>query len=335
MPTCESIRTRVWRARGVELPTASRTGPRSPSRRTPEIGPTRQFPTARDLPRRRRAGRCRLHLARAAGRGTPRRPPELGGTEAKRREKRREAGVPFSRCTSWFHHSHRAAPEADDVAIGVLDVEVLRAPRGRGKRLDDRCTVRGALLIERLDAVNTRRRVEMLVHTPVSAVFGVLGRFLQVKLQPVQLTDRVKPVPRLAECKTELLVVADRAVKVVNQELWSEGRHPRLRLDGGHTCLKILFHTGLSSRAGIGVATSRRMVLDAIMQLNQTILKAFDGVQIQEHVALPPRINQISLPGCSRRRLTYGPMAPFTNSTPEGHRLVVRDGRRRCADSWS
>src|SRR5437773_7249384 len=95
----------------------------------------------------------------------------------------------------------RAAPEADDVAIGVLDVEVLRAPRGRGKRLDDRYAVRCALLIERLDAVNTRRRVEMLVHTPVSAVFGVLGRFLQVKLQPVQLTDRVKPVPRLAECK--------------------------------------------------------------------------------------------------------------------------------------
>src|SRR5216117_178753 len=32
----------------------------------------------------------------------------------------------------------------------------------------------------------------------------------------------------------------------------------------------------------------------------------------------PPPINQISLPGCARRRLTYGPMASFTNSTPDG-----------------
>src|SRR5947208_16920805 len=99
----------------------------------------------------------------------------------------------------------------------------------------------------------------MLIRTPASALVVVLGRFLQVKLQPVQLTDRVKPVPRLAECKTELLVVADRAVKVDNQELRSEGRHPRLRLEGCHRFLKIHIHTGLSIRAGIEIATSRTM----------------------------------------------------------------------------
>src|SRR3954467_15658426 len=32
----------------------------------------------------------------------------------------------------------RAAPETDDVAVGVLDVEVLRAPRRIGERLEDR-----------------------------------------------------------------------------------------------------------------------------------------------------------------------------------------------------
>src|SRR5881394_3521249 len=37
-----------------------------------------------------------------------------------------------------------------------------------------------------------------------------------------------------------------------------------------------------------------------------------------EAMISPPPINQISLPGCSRRRLTNGPMASFTNSTPEG-----------------
>src|SRR5207249_9331957 len=88
------------------------------------------------------------------------------------------------------------------------------------------------------------------------------------------------------------------------------------------------------------------------MQLNHTILEALDGVQLQGHVTITPRyqwdavpdenrdhtddelvdrlrvkkrgddlatpINQISLPGCARRRLTNGPMASFTNSTPGG-----------------
>src|SRR5713101_8388252 len=76
----------------------------------------------------------------------------------------------------------------------------------------------------------------MLVRTPESALVVVLGRFLQVELQPVQLTNRVKPVPRLAECETELLVERDRAGKVVDQELWSEGCHPRLRLGVSHEC---------------------------------------------------------------------------------------------------
>ena len=49
----------------------------------------------------------------------------------------------------------RATPEADDIPIGVLDVEVFRAPSSRHKRLDDRCAVRGALRIERFDALNT------------------------------------------------------------------------------------------------------------------------------------------------------------------------------------
>ena len=103
----------------------------------------------------------------------------------------------------------RATPEAEDIAIGVLDVEVLRAPRSRRQRLDDRCAVRCALCIKRLDAIHTGGRVEVLVRAPLSALVVILGRFLQVELQAVQLTNRVKPVPRLAECETQLLVVGD------------------------------------------------------------------------------------------------------------------------------
>ncbi len=46
------------------------------------------------------------------------------------------------------------ATEADDVTVGVLDVEVFCAPRGSRERLEDRCTVGDAPLVERFDAVD-------------------------------------------------------------------------------------------------------------------------------------------------------------------------------------
>src|SRR5215207_1763019 len=122
----------------------------------------------------------------------------------------------------------RAAAEPDDVAIRVLDIEALRSPLGRRDRLDDRHAVGDALLVERLDAVNTRRGVEMIVVAPVLAVRVTLGCFLQVKFKSVQNTDRVEPFPWLAEREANLLVVRDRALKVIDKELWSERCHTRL-----------------------------------------------------------------------------------------------------------
>src|ERR1041384_5335582 len=124
--------------------------------------------------------------------------------------------------------SDRAAAEADYVAIRILNIKVLRAPLGRRDRLDDRHAVGDALLVECLDTVNTRRGVEMIVVAPVLAVRVGLRRFLQVKFQSVQNTDRVEPFPWLAEREADLLVVGDRALKVVNKELWSERCHTRL-----------------------------------------------------------------------------------------------------------
>jgi hypothetical protein len=49
----------------------------------------------------------------------------------------------------------------------------------------------------------------------------VPGRVLEVELQPIPLPDRVEPFPRLAEREAELVVVRDRARKVVDKELWS------------------------------------------------------------------------------------------------------------------
>src|SRR5215212_231368 len=121
-----------------------------------------------------------------------------------------------------------AAAEADDVAIRVLDIEALRAPLGRRDRLDDRHAVGDALLVERLDAVNACRGVEMIVVAPMLAVRVILGRLLQVKFKSVQNTDRVEPFPGLAKREADLLVVRDRALKVVDQELWSERCHTRL-----------------------------------------------------------------------------------------------------------
>jgi hypothetical protein len=69
----------------------------------------------------------------------------------------------------------RAAAEADDVAIRILDIEILCAPLGRRDRLDDRHAVGNALLVERLNAVNARRGVEMIVVAPVLAVRVILA----------------------------------------------------------------------------------------------------------------------------------------------------------------
>src|SRR5207245_11119255 len=108
----------------------------------------------------------------------------------------------------------RSPAEGDDIAVGVLDVKVLRAPCRRRQRLDDPCAIRGALRVECLDAVNAARGVEMLVLTPVLALSLVLGRFLQMKFQPVQPSNRVEPVPRLAKREAESLIVRHRARKL-------------------------------------------------------------------------------------------------------------------------
>src|SRR5437870_2950668 len=72
----------------------------------------------------------------------------------------------------------RAPAEADDIAVGILDVEVLRAPRRRREWFDDPCAIRCALCVKRLDAINAGCCVQMLVLTPVQALSVVLGRFL-------------------------------------------------------------------------------------------------------------------------------------------------------------
>jgi hypothetical protein len=42
-----------------------------------------------------------------------------------------------------------------------------------------------------------------------------------VNFQSVQNTDRVEPFPRLAEREADLVVARDRALEVVDKELWS------------------------------------------------------------------------------------------------------------------
>ena|SRR5437870_10983423 len=74
----------------------------------------------------------------------------------------------------------RTAAKADDVAVGILHIEVLRAPRGRRERFQNRCTVGDALPEEGFDAVHAGCGVEVLIVAPVSTLVLVLRRFLQV-----------------------------------------------------------------------------------------------------------------------------------------------------------
>lgn len=110
------------------------------------------------------------------------------------------------------------AAEGNDVAVRVFDIKVLCAPVSSRKRLDDRYAVGDALFVERFDAIDARRGVEMLVIAPPLAVRLVLGGFLEVELQSVQLADGVKAAPRVAEAKTEFAVVVYRAFEVIDKD---------------------------------------------------------------------------------------------------------------------
>src|SRR5262249_35538589 len=128
----------------------------------------------------------------------------------------------------------RTAAERDDIAVRILDVEVLRTPRRRGERPENLRAIRDAPLVERFDTVHAGRGIEMLMFAPVLAFGAVLRRFLQMELQPVQFSNRVEPVPRLAEREPELPVVGHRARQIIDQELWSERCDPRLPFEVAH-----------------------------------------------------------------------------------------------------
>src|SRR5437660_10590683 len=128
----------------------------------------------------------------------------------------------------------RTATERDDISIRVLDVEILRPPCRRRERPENRYAIRDALRVERFDAVHAGRRIEMLILAAVLAFGATLRRLLQMQFQPVQLADRIEPVPRLTKREADLPIVGHRALQVVNKELGSERRHPRLSREVGH-----------------------------------------------------------------------------------------------------
>src|SRR6266487_4882538 len=101
-------------------------------------------------------------------------------------------------CTITFRAmsaSRGTAAEANDVAVRILDIEVLRTPGGRGERSQDRDPVGSALRVERFDASDACRRIEMLGF--------IFGRLLQMQFQSIDTADGVEVVPRLAERETE------------------------------------------------------------------------------------------------------------------------------------
>src|SRR5580765_3150979 len=122
------------------------------------------------------------------------------------------------------------AAETDDIAVRVFNIEVLRAPRRRLKRLEDLRAVSDTLFVECFDTLDTRQGIEVLVFSTMVALGRILGRFLQVQFQSIQTADSVEPAPRLAETETQPPVVRDGSPKVVDEELRSERSNTRLGL---------------------------------------------------------------------------------------------------------
>jgi hypothetical protein len=125
--------------------------------------------------------------------------------------------------------SSRAA-ERDDVAVRVFNVEILRAPRRHFQRLEDLGAISDTLFVECFDAVDSARGIEVLVFPTMLALRRILGRFFQMQFQSIQTADSVESAPGLTETETQRLVVRDRALKVVDEELRSERSDTRLGL---------------------------------------------------------------------------------------------------------
>src|SRR5438093_1211852 len=125
--------------------------------------------------------------------------------------------------------AHRAT-ERDDVAVRVFNVEILRAPGRHFQRLEDLGAISDTLFVECLDAVDARRGIEVLMFPTMLALGRILGRFFQMQFQSIQTADSVESAPRFAETETQPLVVGDRALKVVDEELRSERSDTRLGL---------------------------------------------------------------------------------------------------------
>src|SRR5688572_33025637 len=107
------------------------------------------------------------------------------------------------------------AAEADDVAVRILDVEILRPPIGRRQRLENRDATGDAVVEEGFNPIDAGCRVEVFVLATVSAIILILRGFLQVHFESVETADGVEAIPRFAEREAELLVVRDRAMEVI------------------------------------------------------------------------------------------------------------------------
>ena len=62
-----------------------------------------------------------------------------------------------------------ATTKTDDVSIRIFDVEVLCPPCGISERLDDHDAISQTPLMERLEAIDTRCCIEMIVVTSMLA----------------------------------------------------------------------------------------------------------------------------------------------------------------------
>ena len=93
------------------------------------------------------------------------------------------------------------------MTVRIFDVEIPGAPFGWRQRPDDGDAVRHAVVVERLDTINARGRVEMLVGATPLAIGGARRRFLQVDFESIAMTDRVEAFPRIVKPKSEPAVI--------------------------------------------------------------------------------------------------------------------------------
>jgi hypothetical protein len=129
---------------------------------------------------------------------------------------------PYIKTDSAFHKRASGVlfTKTENVAVGILDVEVQACPWSFFEGLDHFSPTRLQLAEEASDTRHGNVRIQMLVLFPVLSVGHQFRRMLEVYREPITHNTRIERLILEIELEAEpVTIVRNRSVKIVDQKL--------------------------------------------------------------------------------------------------------------------